>query len=312
MKNILFFISFLILNACTKNEDAIATIPENPAENSSILVQPSQTDANYSVSQESHYVVRNTKKHLNKLFLFFGGTSSIPKDYNFNCDQAASIGFDVISLSYPNSVATGTLGTNSDPLIFDTYRDELCLGNQVSSVVNIDNLNCIVTRTTKLILFLKNTYPDQNWGQYLTNANTLQWNKIIVGGHSQGSGHACYLGKKYLVDRVLMFAGPNDYHYFYNKPGNWLTVSGVTPLKKHFSLLHINDELASFSSQVSNLKGLGLLASNENPVLVDNLVAPYSNAQSMSINIPANSNHAAPIGRNSILPNVWTYMLTTD
>jgi hypothetical protein len=282
------------------------------SQNNTYLVKPLETDKNYASTEESHYVVRNSTKHLNKLLLFIGGSYSVPKDYYIFCGHAATQGFDVISLSYPNNTATAPLGSSSDQYIFDNYRDEICFGDPVSSVVTVDALNCINTRAIKLIQFLKTTYPNENWQQYLTAQNTLQWNKIIVAGHSQGSGHASYLGKKNLVDRVLMFSGPNDYSGYYSAAANWLTVNGQTPLNKQFSLLHTQDEIVPFANQVVNLKGLGLLSSSQNPTIIDALSAPYANAHSLSTNIPAMSFHSSTIGGNAILPNVWTYMLTAE
>jgi hypothetical protein len=305
MKNIVFGIFILSFFSCNKTKDP------NP-ENSSVLVAPSQVDAGYSPTEQSHYVKRNNQTHINKLLLFIGGSYSIPKDYTFICDLGATIGLDVISLSYPNNVATAPLGTSSDKSIFDNYRDELCFGNQVSNEVSVDVLNCITTRATKLVAYLKNTYPDQNWGQYLTASNTLVWNKIILAGHSQGSGHACYIGKKQLADRVVMFSGPNDYSSYYSAAAPWLTVSGATPLSKHFSLLHTQDEIVPFPNQVTNLRGLGLLATAQSPTLADNLTAPYSTLRSFSLNIPALSYHNSTIGGNSKLPALWTYLFTAE
>jgi hypothetical protein len=307
--NIAFGFSLIIFTACGK--------PDNNnsgpvGQNVSYLVKPAETDSNYSLNEESHYIIRNTGTHLNKLLLFIGGSYSVPKDYYIFCGHSASIGLDVVSLSYPNGVATAPLGTSSDQFIFDNYRQELCFGTQLSSVVSTDTLNSINTRAVKLIQYLKNTYPDQNWGQYLTAQNTLLWSKIIVAGHSQGSGHACYLSKKNLVDRVLMFSGPNDYSSYYTASANWLKQSGLTPAIKHFALLHIRDEIVPFSNQVINLQGLGLLGVGQNPTEADNLSTPYSNAHCLSVNIPAMSYHSSTIGANSKLPAVWTYMLTSD
>ena len=308
MKIIIYLITFLSLSSCSKSD-----IPPTPTvENISLLVKPIETDNNYLSTEESHYIVRNNTNHLNKLLLFIGGSYSIPKNYNIVCDEAATIGLDVISLSYPNRVATAPLGTSSDPSIFDNYRDELCFGNQVSNVVDINLLNCISTRATKLLIYLKNTYPNQNWGQYLTATNTILWNKVIVSGHSQGSGHACFLGKINLVDRVVMFSGPNDYSTYFNSPANWLTQTGLTPLNKQYSLLHTQDEIVSFNYQVENLRGLGMLTATQNPTLADNLTSPYSNNHSLSINIPAISNHNSTIGANSKLPEIWKYMFTSN
>jgi hypothetical protein len=296
---------FLLLQACDSSDTQLTNAN---GENISILIAPVETDANYATSDYDHYVVRNTKKHVNKLLLFIGGSFSIPENYNLVCDHAASIGLDVVSLSYPNNVATAPLGASSNPLIFDTYRDELCFGNSVSDVVDVNTLNSINTRTIKLLQYLALVHPEQNWQQYLTTTNTLVWSKIVLSGHSQGSGHACFLGKKNTADRVIMFAGPNDYHSFFDAAANWLTVTGQTPLTKQYALLHFEDEIVPFTNQVSNLRGLGLLTNTENPIAADNLLAPYSNAHVLSINIAALSNHNSPVGGSTILPNIWTYL----
>jgi hypothetical protein len=306
MRTLLFVLSLTLLISC-KSDNPIPA----KGDNISILVQPNKTDVNYSTAEKNHYVVRNTVTHLNKLLVFIGGSYSDPADYHLISDHGSTIGLDVINLSYPNNVATAPLGTSSDKFIFDNYREELCFGTSVSNEVSVDVLNCITTRATKLLQYLNKTYPDQNWGQYLTATNTLQWSKIIVAGHSQGSGHACYLGKKNLVDRVVMFSGPNDYSTYFSAAANWLTMSGQTPLTKQYSLLHTQDEIVPFSNQVANLRGLGLLATGQNPTLADNLTTPYSNAHSLSLNIPAISYHSSTIGGNAILPAIWTYMLTT-
>ncbi len=273
-------------------------------------VRPSSTDINYSSSEDSNYIVRNTTVNLNKLVLFIGGSFSSPKDYSLVCQYPATIGFDVISLRYPNDVAAASLGVSSDSLIFNKYRQELCFGTPQSADVSVDTLNSIYTRTLKLIKYLASAYPSQNWSQYLASPTSLNWNKIVVSGHSQGSGHACYLSKYYPVERVLMFAGPNDYSIFYSNAANWLRKPGVTPINKHFALLHLRDEVVPFSHQFANLKGLGLLQSDDS-TLVDKLASPYSNSRFLYINTPALSYHSAPIGGNAILPAVWNYMLTS-
>ena len=107
------------------------------------------------------FVIRNDQIHLNTLLLFLGGTRSAPDDYEIVCDHAASIGLDVISLSYPNTVAAAPLGSSSDPLIFDNYRDEICFGNPVSDVVDVTMLNSINTRTIHILSYLDTEFPDQ-------------------------------------------------------------------------------------------------------------------------------------------------------
>jgi len=309
MKNstILFIILLLFTFACNKADDTVP--PEAEGRNISMEVRPNETNSDYALLDRKHYVVWNDQNQIDKLLLFIGGTFSAPKNYRLICDHAATLGFHVISLSYPNNVAAAPLGPSADPLIFDNYREEVCFGTEGSAVVDVDVLNSIHSRTINLLQYLSVNNSDQDWGQYLIGANEPNWEKIIVAGHSQGAGHACYLGKKNEVDRVVMFSGPNDYSSFYSESANWLRESGATALERQFALLHEADEIVSFENQVANLRGLGLLASGENPLLVDNLTAPYENANALSINSSGISNHSVPIGSNASMPDIWNYLL---
>ncbi len=84
------------------------------------------------------------------------------------------------------------------------------------------------------------------------------------------------------MDRIALFSRPNDYSTYFDYPAYWLSQNGLTPINKYFALLHTQDEIVPFAYQVANLRSLGLLTSAENPVLVDNLSAPYANAHAMS------------------------------
>jgi hypothetical protein len=309
MKFKILSLAVIIFCSCSKNDNP-TPVDDTKTQKNSILITPNQTDNNYLTTNESHYVVRNTKTHLNKLLLFLGGSFSAPKDYNYFCDYGATIGLDVISLSYPNNIAAFSMSNSNDPDRFKNFRDEICFGNQVSSIVDVNLLNCVTTRATKLLVYLKNTYPEENWEQYLAANNTILWSKVILAGHSQGAGHACYLGKFNLADKVIMLSGPNDYSTYFDSSANWLSQNGQTPIDKHYSLLHIQDEVVPFAYQVANLKSLGLLSPSESPTLADNLSTPYSNAHSLSLNIPATSFHNSTFDLNSKLARIWTYMFT--
>jgi hypothetical protein len=302
---VLCFVLLIFVVACKMSDPAPVV-----EETFKLQVHPNKTDVNYSSTDKNHYVVRNSKKSKNKLLLFIGGSYSNPADYYLVSDHAATLGLDVINLSYLNDIAAAPLGSSADRLIFDNYREELCFGTAVSNVVSIDALNCIATRAINLVIYLNQTYPDQNWGQYLTSANTLQWSKIILTGHSQGAGHACYLAKQNLVDRVVMFSGPNDYHGYFSAAANWLSQPGKTPVSKQYVLLHTQDEIVPFNNQIANISALGLLAAGQSATLADNLTTPYSNSRALSISITALSNHSSTIGGNAILPGLWTYLFT--
>jgi hypothetical protein len=76
--------------------------------------------------------------------------------------------------------------------------------------------------------------------------------------------------------------------------------------------LHTQDEIVPFAHQVANLRALGILTATQTPTLVDNLATPYGNTNAMSLNIAAMSYHNSTVGANSILADVWTYMLTRN
>ena len=286
-----------------------------------IYVSPYQTDTNYSIQDSSHLIVRNTSTQINKLFLFFEGSFCSPKYYSFICKVAANLGYDAISLCYPNNVPVYPLGNSSDSLVFDKFRQEICFGTPQSPFVSVDTLNSIYTRTLKLIQYLAVTYPSQNWGQYLFTPTTLDWSKIAVSGHSQGSGHAAYLAKYFPVERNVMFSGPNDYCSNYNRSAHWLRQPGVTPTNKQFVFLHLQDEVVPFYKQFENISGLEMLQSDDTTIVDDN-TPPYSNSHCLYSNFEPIFNgkyHGStcvgiytPInsGDTVFLP-VWQYMLTT-
>ena len=288
----------------------------------SFYVSPNQTDPNYSIQDSSHFIVRNTSTQINKLFLFFGGSFSSPGNYRFICRVAANMGYDAISLCYPNNVPVHPLGASFDSLVFDKFRQEICFGTPQSPFVTVDTLNSIYTRTLKLIQYLSETYPSQNWGQYLLSPTTLNWSKIAVSGHSQGSGHAAYLAKYYNVERNVMFSGPNDYSTRYNCSAHWLRQPGVTPTNKQFVFLHLRDEAVPFYEQFVNISGMGMLQKDDTTI-VDNSLPPYSNSHCLYSNVEpsvAGKYHGStcvgiytPInsGDTVFLP-VWQYMFTTS
>lgn len=275
-------------------------------------VQPNQTDLNYPTSEDSNLVVRNTSTNNNKLFLFIGGTGSNTGQYQTMSNFAGNLGYDVINLSYPNSVAAASLANSTDSLAFNNYRQELCFGTPLSPDVTVDSLNSIHTRTLKLITYLDQTYPTQNWGQYLINPTTLDWSKIAVGGHSQGAGHACYFAKFNAVERVLMFSGPNDYSNHYSNSANWLRTSGISAVSKHFVYLSLLDELVDYEKQLINQQGLGVYPLYDS-TYVDYSSTPYSNShclyttQSPGISLLY---HNSTVKFSAINNEVWTYMLS--
>lgn len=289
----------------------------------SFYVQPILTNPSYTVAQDSHFVVLPSTTPLNKLFVFFGGTGSKTMFLQRISNKASELGYHVINLAYPNSVPAVSCSNSSDTMCFDNFREELFYGTPVSSIVSIDSLNSLNSRLKNLVNYLSATYPSDNWNQYITQ-DSIHWNKIAVGGHSQGAGHAAYCGKKNNVDRVLMFSGANDFSDFYNSPANWITSSSLTDVNKYYAFLNLFDEAVDFADQYQNLIGFGMTQTTDT-INVDNTSMPYNNSKCLYTTSNAqppqtNKFHGSTVvdaitpldtGGNPIFNPVWDYMLTS-
>lgn len=321
--SLLFAVGFSCLSftSCQK-DDAPPTAPPTPAPGDyTKTVAPNETDASIqTLDNNLHYVsfLRSTTAK-NKLVVFMGGSNSNTERLRLFCDFAASKGFHVINLAYPNNVAAEACANSSDTGCARKFRAEIAFGTDGSPLVSVNATNSIENRLKKLLDYLVQKDPGNNWNQYLENG-TVAWSKTILSGHSQGAGHAAYIAKIKAVNRVIMFSGPNDFHNAANAPFNWLFFPSATPAASYFAFLHQRDEANPFAEQRQNVQALGLAA----PTLTDNLTPPFGNANSLYTNLePSNTNPpGAPYHGSTVTDRftplvggvprhstVWNYML---
>lgn len=300
---------------------------KNIAQLSTFYVHPHVIDTNYVAAQDSHYVAISASAASNNLLLvFIDGSGSNTKDYTDFPKLAASLGYHVVSIAYPNSPTVGSMcDASTDSLCFDKVRQEICYGTPVSSNVSVDTLNSINVRLVKLLQYLAAVYPSDNWGQFLTSNNQVVWGNVVTAGHSQGSGHALYLAKTQSVHRVIMFSGVDDYSLHFNKSAHWLFNASLTPTGNLYSFLHLQDDVEPYKYEYKNLQALGLIANGDDSTDVDNVATPYNNSHCLYTNVtPPHSgiysayhdatavDYFTPVNGTQLLYNpVWTYMLST-
>lgn len=294
---------------------------------STFYVQPWQTDNAYPANSDSNYVAINTSvAPLNKLLFYIGGTNSSPKRTTLFLKLAANLGYNVISVAYPNTTSIQTAcGSSTDINCYTNFRQEACYGTPVSSAISIDTLNSLHTRAVKLLQYLSITYPTQNWGQFIIG-NSLNWNKLVTSGHSQGAGHALYFASINNIDRCVMFSGANDFSNFYNSAPNWITGTFNTSKNRIFSFLHLQDDGVPYSSQIQVTQALGLWTGGDDSTLVDNLSTPYNNSHLLYTNQTPQSMLITPFHNSTVIDiwtpldnlnnpkftDVWTYLITTN
>jgi len=277
------------------------------AQTDSVLIDPAATGAHISTVWGNHtaYIDAGVKP-VNKLLLMIVGTGTAANHnipfFNF----AAGEGYHVISIDYKNTVITTACSNSDDSACFNKFRQEIVFGEPVSPLVEVDSANSIYNRVYCLLKWLSENHPQQHWQQYIAG-NAINWPKIIVAGHSQGAGHAAYLGKKFPVYRVLILAGPQDFLVKFNTPASWLFQKGVTSPSKYFAFLHSKDPY-DFNKQRADC--LALMPAATDTTLVQPGSGVTKKSRILVTNIESSNPHEAMM--QPAFKRAWAYLLSAD
>lgn len=274
-----------------------------------------------------HQVFYNpTSATQNTLLLHLVGSYDKPDSNLIFPSLAANNGFHSIVLSYRNGIAAKSACKDiPDTNCYLNFRKEIIEGIDYSTEVSVNPANSINNRLLKLLQYLTQNYPGQNWDQYYSGS-TIAWNKIIVSGHSQGGGHAAIIGITQPVKRVLMFASPNDFSDTLNMLAPWTTLPHLAADSNYYSFNARFDDVVDFSIQYAHSQALGQAAFGDT-VLVDALTAPFNHTRQLYTNqevAPGNPLHfthdiairdaETPIDSlgKPEFACVWLYMLGID
>jgi hypothetical protein len=287
-------------------------------------IKPSVTDGGITSFDNEHYVYLDQRVSAkNKLLVFFPGTFATPASYTKILQAAASYGYHVIGLMYQNGSELYTsCSFSADNNCFSLCRLEIYDGTDRTPIVTVPVENSIKSRLVKLLQYLQAQYPAQNWLQFL-NGSDVQWSKTVLSGHSQGGGHAAFIGKINAVDRVVSFSSI-DWNSLLNTSAAWVSQTGLTPISKYYCIHHALDELFSFSNTQQQWIQSGV--SSFGPILnIDSVTLPYSNTHNIKTRaFPSNTfitpnhnctavNSYIPVNgsgdvNNSVL-KAWEYLL---
>ncbi|MGH9652519.1 MAG: BPSS1187 family protein, partial [Bryobacteraceae bacterium] len=148
--------------------------------------------------------------------------------------------------------------------------------------------------------------PKGGWSEFVANGKPV-WRRIVVAGHSQGSGHAAYIGKLFRVDRVLMFSGPQDYMDDLHKPAPWQARKSATPPSRFFAFLNLKDPF-NVHHQIANCMLLMHMSEPETLMVKPGEVI-HGYHQILINNFPTKRHHGSTLFPQ--FKNVWKYMATT-
>ena len=205
-------------------------------------ILPYHTDPYIDSNNVKHVVYYdNDVTQRAELFVFLPGSSALPNMYDEITKIAASLGYHALSLAYPNSPSISNLCENSpDPDCAEKARLEIIEGIDYHPDIDVDEHNCIKNRLFKLLVFLHNQVPGKGWNTFFSENNTLNWDKIVMAGHSQGGGHTALIAKHQKIRRALFFNSPSDYDPIHGFP-DWMNADNETPSEQYYAFFHQQD-----------------------------------------------------------------------
>lgn len=272
-----------------------------------LRVDPQQTDpAIESVHGPNIALYDPQVASSHRLFVFLVGTNgraegSLPIDSAF-----AQWGYHAISLDYEDNVVAVSCAHSPDSACFDHYRDAIVTGAPVSEKISVDPANSILNRLQKLLLYLLKQDPGGGWGEFVADGQPA-WSRIVLAGHSQGSGHAAYIGKLFAVDRVLMFSGPQDYLDDLQRPAPWQARPSATSPSRFFAFLNLSDPY-NVHHQIANCMALMGLPKPETQMVQPGDVI-HGDYQILINDIETKRPHGSTLFPE--FENVWEYMAAT-
>ncbi len=125
----------------------------------------------------------------------------------------------VLAVAYRSDVAIAQMCDASRPQCYGASRNTLLTGvfapGADGSLADIRPDEGIIARIDQALRTLAGARPQAGWDSFVRTSATapadrIVWQRIIASGHSQGGGHAAYLGKLFHLIRVVQFSSTCD------------------------------------------------------------------------------------------------------
>lgn len=240
-----------------------------------LVIGPTQFNANNVVMSNPGIAFSG------KLVVFLPGSNGSPGGYRSVLAAATRLGHRAIGLTYVNNFTIDQLcAGNSDVNCDLKARTEIITGQDTSALVSVDRTNSIENRLAALLSYLIVQQPDRGWDRFLVSGQ-IQWDRIIIAGHSQGGGHAALIGKLNRVRRVAMFAAPADFNETLGQASPWLAQPSLTANSAYVGFDHRLDPLVRFTPTWA---ALGLPTYGPQ-VTIDQATSPYQCTRQLVTNI---------------------------
>jgi hypothetical protein len=199
---------------------------------------------------------------------FLPGTFAGPNIYTKILQTGAENGYYSIGIAYSNNETIQSFCSGNDQNCVSNVFKEYLEGINHSPQVNISPANSFQNRISKFILYLKTTYPTESWERFLNADNSINWEKVSLAGHSQGSGHTLYISKVRRLARASFFSGPNGFKLANGQFPSWIAEPGQTVNARVFAFSNTLDAIANWTELQSVYTQIGLIGTIQS---VDNV-----------------------------------------
>ncbi|WP_287128547.1 BPSS1187 family protein [Candidatus Cyanaurora vandensis] len=241
------------------------------------VIQPSLTDSRIDDQGEfnggfGYHVVAIPNTNSKGTFLYLLGTGGTPYDPDNQDYQAKNViqeavakGYLAIVLAYANGNG-GTIGDlcAAQPGTRNCTgyaHQEIIYGEDVSTVVSVDEPNSVMYRLDALHDFLKANLPTTFAFPAALSGPEINWPQMRLGGHSQGGGNAGTIAQDLRVQQLCYFASPADYLESRNSVSSvaWIEDIFITPTSLMRGVVHVNDDY--YAGIAVNYDTLGMIQS---------------------------------------------------
>jgi hypothetical protein len=246
---------------------ALATLLMNAAQAEMVRldVRPSATAPEIKAADAPHIVLFDANNTHGNLLLWLPGTLGVPHlGAQLDFPQfAAQQGYRVIVLSYITDQGISNICVGKqlreNRSCAEDFRRKRIFGSTGFSLIADAPQDAIVYRFSKLLQQLHATRKDEHWEQYLNADGSPRWDRIAVGGQSQGGGHAAFIAKAKSVARVVMLSGGWDMSTR-DEIADWYAKPGATPATRWYASYHVEEPTAKTMADIS--RALNIPAAN--------------------------------------------------
>jgi hypothetical protein len=215
-----------------------------PVEDQWQLIAPSSTGAVDDIGLGKHhhvYIPSEAKRSSDAIVVFLPGTTWPASYYEQFLHTSADLGLVTIGLAYDwsnRSITEVNYNADLNDKLWGDIHEAVVNGGKWpeakwktdAPTQDVSTQNSVVYRLHALLHYC-------GLSSALLSDGNINWNQIVIAGHSQGGVHAWFMAKIFSVQALLSFSGEGEHN------AAWVSPEFATPWEKLRLVTHSKDEL---------------------------------------------------------------------